>query len=128
MNRKDENPEEQAKGQKALLQHRALFEEEKIRHETLKAQLAAEPTVPKADDMDTDLGTAGSLAQKELVLRRMATAKVDDDGTSLSAQRVRKNLESSRRHHNSAEGTDQNKREKRWNPKTSDHPGQHAST
>ena len=62
-----------------------IFEEEKLRLEKLKAQLAAEPAVPKADDMDTDLETAESLTEKELVLRRMAPAKVDDDGTSLSA-------------------------------------------
>ena len=56
--------------------------------------------------MDTDLESAESLAEKELVLRRMTTAKVDDDGTSLSAANA-KNLETSRRHHNSAEETEE---------------------
>ena len=82
--RKDKNPEEQAKGQKALLQHRALFEEEKIRLEKLKAQLAAEP--------------AGGR-------RHGHGFGVDDDGTSLSAANA-KNLETSRPHHNSAEQTE----------------------
>ena len=82
-----------------------IFEEEKLRLEKLKAQLAAEPAVPKADDKDTDLETAGIMAEKELVLRRMAPAKVDDDGTSLSAQRVRK-ISKHRRHDNSAEETE----------------------
>ena len=86
-NRAAKHAEDLETGQKALLQQRAHFEEEKLRLERLKAQLAAEPAVLKGDDMDTDLETAESLAEKELVLRRMAPAKVDGDGTSLLEKR-----------------------------------------
>ena len=74
-NRVAKHAEDLETGQTALLQQRAHFEEEKLRLETLKAQLAAEPAVPKADDKDTDLETAGIMAEKELVLRRMAPCK-----------------------------------------------------
>ena len=100
-NRITKHAAELDKGQTALLQQKGHFKKNSgwrhSRHSWRQSRQYVEYV---------QRPTTRTRIEKELVLGRTAAARVDDEDTSLSAKRVKRNLEASGRDHSSAEETE----------------------